>query len=496
MLSRLSGAALSLSLANACTASPAPEHRVGEPAPAALDPQPDPSDPPAPEALSEPKTPAETAHCVADSSRGEPWAALHTLLQRSSIPAGFACPAQFQLVQRRPWTLDSPFSQRGRAGEIFEFTGRDAATGDVILATLGIVDQVTESDARWASRDELDAHAFFNIVPEQPAEPRALAGPGLAVHRWYSLRFAARPAVDAARAVTWFAAHPDTKALDVVALAFDVFEDGDDGAITIVHHHAGSTLTICALGDEARRCWARADVRRSVLGSATYSVELDVEPDSGPAQTWTIDEDMTLELAGDTPSSGPAWDQSDALPGSLAPLIAGGRHIRARRPDLVTIGHYQSIGHATIVHEPIVEYILTRRGDQWTTTATPALILDDVITLGDSLGVVEARRVVSAGGLSDSLRLLVFDGADYLGQVPALVGEVEASPLGEYAWRHTVRLRGSDCVQLGPGTSSGVTQDPETDAERPIEGPMRKFFETTRGPWRISTDGLRPGCAR
>ncbi|MEZ4448460.1 MAG: hypothetical protein R3B09_03195, partial [Nannocystaceae bacterium] len=351
--------------------------------------------------------------------------------------------------------------------------------------------------------DRLDALAYFNLLPEEPSRPLALAGPTLKERRWYAERFAAREAATLAEPLRWLRERATDEVLDVVALAFGDGADDEDHAAAILHHHAGTTVTLCARAREVR-CWTRPAIRRSqLLEEGEFEVRVEVEPTAGPPETWAIGEDLRPKPASEAVAVAGAaerWTESTTVPAPLAALLSTRRRIRALRPGAVAIGHYETIGHATIERAPITDWILRREEGRWTAIATPSMILDELVALGPALGVLERRRLVSEAGAADSLRLLAFapagDRWSLVGQLPRLVGESVYSPLGDFRWRHTIEVAEPACVTLGAGPHDGVTFDPETEEERAITARVRARFKASRERWTVSADGWQRGCGR
>lgn len=448
-------------------------------------------------APSPPPAPA-TKLCSVDEGDGEPWGALSALLARSPVPESFHCPAAYRVAQRRPWSQDSLAPGRARKGEVFELVGEDPASGDVVLATLLRLDALTDRERAWEP-DRLDELAYFIVLPEEPSRPLALAGPTLEEHRWYAERFAAREAATLAEPLRWLRERTTDEALDVVALTFGGDADDEDQA-AILHHHAGTTVTICARARAREvRCWTRQAIRRSqLLEEGELAVQVEIEPAAGAPETWAIGEELQPRPASEI-AAGTAerWTEATA-PAPLAALISSQRRIRPLRPGTVAVGHYETIGHATIVRAPITDWILRKEGGRWTAIATPAMILDELVELGPALGVLERRQLVSEAGAADSLRLLAFapagDAWRFVGQLPRLVGERVHDPGGDFRWRHTIEVADPACVSLGPGPHDGVTFDPETDGETAIDARVRARFRAARERWTISADGWRQGC--
>ncbi|MEZ4453485.1 MAG: hypothetical protein R3B09_28755, partial [Nannocystaceae bacterium] len=94
-------------------------------------------------------SPPPTKLCRVDEGLGEPWTALSALLARSPVPESFHCPEAYRLAQRRPWSQDSLVPDRARKGEVFELVGDDPASGDVVLATLLRLDDLTDRERAW-----------------------------------------------------------------------------------------------------------------------------------------------------------------------------------------------------------------------------------------------------------------------------------------------------------------------------------------------------------
>ncbi|MEZ4383857.1 MAG: hypothetical protein R3A79_21170 [Nannocystaceae bacterium] len=442
--------------------------------------------------------------CAADRGRGEAWIALDVLLGRSSIgdsfvgaplPRRFACPPRFELVQRRPWVRDTLASEPETLGELYEFVGRDAGSGDVILATLGRVDAVSERDGGGDLR-ELDQRAYFRVVPEEPSRPLALLGDGLEPGRWYSLRFAARSPGTVAALAGWLREHPG-EVVDVVRLA----PDDRERRGALLHRHAGTTVTICPWGRGARPCWTRDDVVRSALtAEGEYGVDLELTLRGGSIETWRVDDALALHPGEGATTGLSAWREADRGAPTTAAILGGLERLRTLRPGYVAVGHYAEIGHATIHRAPVTDWILREDGGAWAAIPTPELVLHDLIPLESALAVVEARQLITAASVEDSLRVLGFaataDGWGFVGQLPPIVGEDTHSPIGRYTWRHSLEVAGDACLRLGPGPYEGVTADPETETEADVGPRARRRLKATRGPWTIAADGIRRGCAR
>ena len=411
------------------------------------------------------------------------------------------------MVQRRPWVRGSILNEGQRIGELFELVGLDAKTGDQVLLTLGKAEPPDARDrAAFEHPGEADTllHVFINQVPEQPSAPKALGKPAIDEPGWYLMRRAHRRVRDVTPVQRWLERHPTPAALDVALITPYRPDDDEFAEITVVHHLAKGVLTICAI-EASTRCWTRTGVRSSAAvrtHADDFSFELvpesTAETTTETTERWEIDEQMELHSEEELDDS--AWTPRSSVPRALSRLVRLGRRLSQIEPGIVEVGSYEVIGHATEVRTRISQWLLVQRGGRWSPVALPDLILEEVVALGDALGVVESRSVVFAGGFDDSLRLLVFGprGSRWqpLGQLPPVFGEREGSPMGDYSWTHGVAMDGPDCVRLAPGSSTGMLFDPEDDSEQPIAPLARARFAAVRGPWTIAADRLEPGCAR
>jgi hypothetical protein len=449
-----------------------------------------------------PAVPPPSRRCSTKTDQGAPWVALNALLARSPIGASFVrppvpirydCPPGFELVQTRPWVRDALSREPETLGVIYEFVGREPSTSNTVLATIGRLDAVPERD-RSGDQRELDQRAYFRVVPEEPSRPLALLGDDLEPGRWYSLRFAARWPGSVEALAGWLREHPG-EVVDVVRLAADRLDR--QGAL--LHHHTGTTVTICPWGRGQRPCWTRDDIVRSALTAEDeYGVEFELTPRDGPKETWRVDDQLALHPGEGATTDLSAWRETDRGSPVTVVILGGFERLRTIRPGYVAVGHYEEIGHATIHRAPVTDWLLREAGGAWEAIATPELVLDDLIPLKSALAVVEARQLITAASAEDSLRVLGFaptaSGWSFVGQLPPTVGEDTHSPLGRYTWRHRIEAAGDACLRLRPGPFQGVTSDPETEIDTDVGPRARRRLKATSGRWTIAAEGIRKGC--
>lgn len=536
--------ALTLSLL-ACPGTAAPSSVAVEPPGLALNPGP-PSEP-------EPAiTCASAALTIADESEAR---ALASLLEANPIAHEFSCPVTLAVAQREPWHVPTVVLAAGEAddlkgptarpviGERVTYWGLDSSTGDLLLATLGRVDEARYAEARTQVSDAMIEQARERDpefeLPESAAQLElGLVGEGL----WRGL---SRTAISGARARAlrdWLTNQGELRHVRRTPLGLweaDPDRLGDRPWLLVLGHDTG--LTVCVDAADEMRCWS-CDALELVEARESWSTDEeepatwlgDEEADLAiltlrtraglevwrlrlATGTWTFlkhdDRQHSSSMLGAWP---PAWHHSpldhsaparrgksrrgppslDFEPSSVPvvrPEVLATTWLESPAPGLVVGGSYKV---SAVVLVPEIELFMQQTDGRWRGGHPRGGVLASMLEWPDSQAIVlvtgfEAYGNDRLGYAGHDLQLLSLtpDG-EWLrpaGRLPLpLAAMAQNGHLGGWGYAYDLSIRGS-CLRVELAHSMWWWA---SGKHRRLELP----FEQLRGDWNLGPEGLTRGC--